>query len=203
MRPLFWSDWSDRFLWNVEDAFYLGDALLVCPIVQQGERSRTISLPQGYWYNFWNDSMMEGGKMIELDSPLEQIPLLVKAGGILPIEEGQQLILHLYSLVKGAGEKNPPFQNPKSKIQNFYTLYTDAGDGYGESRLDRFKITQHGKILELVWEQQGNYGFPYQSVQLNVHGMSLQQVWVDAREATVQGQQLQCYFFKQIRFHYD
>jgi alpha-glucosidase len=211
VRPLFWSDWSDRSFWDVEDVFYLGDTLLVCPIMREGERSRTIFLPSGYWYNFWNDSIIEGGKTIELEAPLEQIPLLVKAGSILPMEEGQQLILHLYSPVKITGgaedaEGNPPTHwlgntlAPKSKIQNSYTLYTDAGDGYGESRLDQFYLIRHGKSLELVWEQQGNYGFPYQSVQLHVHGICLQQAWVDDQEATVQGQQLQCHFFRQVRF---
>jgi alpha-glucosidase len=222
VRPLFWSGESDRSLWDVEDAFYLGDALLVCPILQQGERmptaelrsTRTISLPEGHWYNFWNDLMIEGGKTIELEAPLEQIPLLVKAGSILPTEEDRQLILHLYPPVKRSEEAGKaecsgevrgenPIQNLKSKIQNSYTLYTDAGDGYGESRLDRFYLVRHGKSLELVWEQQGNYGFPYQSVQLHVHGMALQQAWVDDQEATVQGQQLQCHFFKRVRFHCD
>jgi alpha-glucosidase len=198
VRPLFWSDWNNQSLWDVEDAFCLGDALLVYPIMREGERlptaelhsTRTISLPRGHWYNFWNDSIIEGGKTVELEAPLEQIPLLVKAGSILPMEDSEQLILHLYPPVKEVGESP-------------YTLYTDAGDGYGESRLDQFYLNQHEKSLELVWEQQGNYSFPYQSIQLHVHGMSLQQAWVDDRETAIQGQQLQCHFFKRVRFRYD
>jgi alpha-glucosidase len=188
VRPLFWSDWSDRSLWDVEDAFYLGDALLVCPIRREGERSRTICLPKGYWYNFWNDTIIEGGKTVQLEAPLEQIPLLVKAGIILPMEDSKHLILHLYP---------PEFGESRGYV------YNDAGDGYGESRLDQFCLIRHGKSLELSWEEQGNYGFPYQSVQLHVHGMSLQQAWVDDQEAIVQGQQLQCHFFRQVRFRCD
>ncbi|MDV2994543.1 MAG: Oligosaccharide 4-alpha-D-glucosyltransferase [Chroococcidiopsis sp. SAG 2025] len=216
VRPLFWFDWGDRFLWDVEDAFYLGEALLVCPIVREGERSRTLYLPQGYWYNFWDDSAIAGGQTIELDSPLEQIPLLVKAGSILPMEDSKQLILHLYPPVKTAEERgtdsslcafapNAALRLRLMRDQNSYTLYsytlyTDAGDGYGESRCDRFSLTQHEDSLELTWEQQGNYDFPYQSVQLHVHGVSLQQAWVDDRETTLQGQQLQCHVFKKVRF---
>lgn len=88
------------------------------------------SIRRGYWYNFWNDSMIEGGKTIELEAPLEQIPLLVKAGSILPMEEAQQLILHLYPPVKitgGAGDVggnpyNTLAPNLKFKILTPYTL---------------------------------------------------------------------------------
>jgi alpha-glucosidase len=185
VRPLFWFDWNDRSLWDVEDAFCLGDALLVCPVVHEGERSRTVSLPTGYWYNFWNDSIIEGGKTIQLEAPLEQIPLLVRAGSILPMEDGKQLILYLY----------PP---EYGESQGY--MYSDAGDGYGESRLDQFRLIRHEKSLELIWEQQGNYDFSYQSMQLQIHGMLVQQAWVDEQEAIMQGQQLQCQSFKRVRF---
>jgi alpha-glucosidase len=188
VRPLFWLDWNERSLWDRDDAFLLGDALLVCPILQEGERSRTVFLPKGHWYNFWNDTLLEGEKTIQLEAPLEQIPLLVKAGSILPMEEAEQLILHIYPPEYGESEG---------------CIYSDAGDGYGESRLDQFHLIRHQKSLELTWEQQGDYIFPYENVRLHVHGVSLQQVWVDEQEVNAQGQQLQCHSFKRVRFHWD
>jgi alpha-glucosidase len=35
VRPVFWSDTDDSALWGVDDAFFLGDALLVCPIFEE------------------------------------------------------------------------------------------------------------------------------------------------------------------------
>jgi alpha-glucosidase len=195
VRPLFWLDWNDPSLWDVDDAFLLGDALLICPILQEGERSalcssasrsRTISLPVGYWYDFWNDTRIEGGKTIQREAPLERIPVLVRAGSILPMEEGKLLILHLYPPEAGESEG---------------CVYSDAGDGYGESRLDRFRLIRHQKSLELTWEQRGQYTFPYENVRLHVHGVSVQQVWVDEQEAIAPGQPLQYPSFKRIRFH--
>ncbi|MBV9389671.1 MAG: glycoside hydrolase family 31 protein [Chroococcidiopsidaceae cyanobacterium CP_BM_ER_R8_30] len=183
VRPVFWSDWTDQSLWNLEDAFCLGDALLVCPVVQAGARSRTVPLPKGRWYNFWNDTVVEGGKEVQLEAPLEQIPLLVRAGGILPMEESGQLILHLY----------PPEQGMSEGY-----LYSDAGDGYGESRLDRFQMIRSDQGLELMWEQQGSYAFHYQSMWLHVHGIQIQQAWIDGKSVAVQEQQLQCQTFRQI-----
>ncbi len=55
LTPVFWSDSDDDRLWSVEDAFFLGDALLVCPIREEGAGSRQAIFPKGCWYNFWWD----------------------------------------------------------------------------------------------------------------------------------------------------
>lgn len=183
VRPLFWADSDEPKLWEVEDAFLLGDALLICPIVEEGGRSRQVILPSGSWYNFWDDTVFAGGQQVNLAAPLETIPVLVKAGSILPMEEHKQLTLHLYPPVEG-----------ESSTQ----LYSDAGDGYGASRLDKFHLVRLADGLELTWEEQGDYPFPYSSVQLHVHGLKLQQAWIDDTEINVQGQQFKCDRFSQV-----
>ncbi|MFW5764513.1 MAG: hypothetical protein ACOC07_09985 [Coleofasciculus sp.] len=40
-------------------------------------------------------------------------------------------------------------------------------------------------------------------MRLHVHGVSLQQAWVDDQEVIMQAQQLQCPSFKQVRFSYN
>ncbi|WP_256973085.1 glycoside hydrolase family 31 protein [Nostoc sp. T09] len=184
VRPLFWAGSDDTTLWDVEDAFLLGDALLVCPIVEEGGKSRQVILPPGRWYSFWDDTVFEGGQQVSLSAPLESIPVLVKAGSILPMEENKQLTLHLY----------PPTQG-----KSFTQLYSDAGDGYGASRLDKFHLLRLANGLEFTWEEQGDYPFPYTSVQIHLHGLKLQQAWVDDAEVTCQGQQLKCDRFLKIR----
>lgn len=185
VRPVFWSYSDDSALWSVNDAFFLGDALLVCPIFEEGGRQRQALLPKGYWYNFWDGTQLEGGKQVTLEAPLEQIPLLVKAGTILPMEEAKQLSLHLYPPVQGTSESD---------------LYSDAGDGYGEWRLDKFRMVRSENSLEISWEQQaGNYPFPYIGIKLHIHGMELQQAWVDGKEVDFQEQKLFCDRFQHIR----
>jgi alpha-glucosidase len=39
VRPLFWNDAQNRALWEVDDAFLVGDDLLVAPVVVEGGRS--------------------------------------------------------------------------------------------------------------------------------------------------------------------
>ena len=50
---------------------------------------------KGNWYNFWDDQLIPGPGQIPLEASLEQIPLLVKAGSILTMEEEGHLTLHL------------------------------------------------------------------------------------------------------------
>ncbi|MGQ0569990.1 MAG: TIM-barrel domain-containing protein, partial [Armatimonadota bacterium] len=38
VRPLFWPDAQDPDLWGVQDAFLLGDALLIAPVLEEGSR---------------------------------------------------------------------------------------------------------------------------------------------------------------------
>jgi alpha-glucosidase len=174
VRPLFWADPSDPNLWGVEDAFLLGDNLLVCPILEEGGRSRQVTLPKGNWYDFWNDNLLEGATEVSLDAPLDTIPVLVKAGSILPMEEYQQLTLHLYPPAQGSCETS---------------VYSDAGDGYGEWRLDHFQLVRFEHGIDLVWHEEGGFPFPYTSIQLQVHGFELQQVWVDDVEVECEGNQ--------------
>lgn len=185
VRPLFWHNPDDKRLWDIEDAFLLGDGLLVAPIVSDKARQRELILPPGDWYIFWDDTLIEGGKTVTLDAPLEYIPLLVKAGNILPLEVEQKLILHLYP---------PRDENPSVNL-----LYSDAGDGYENGRIDRFYLQRTQNYLELTWEQQGDYPFPYEQVELHLHGIELEQAWIDDRPIAIQGQKIECQPFRQAR----
>ncbi|MBD0266941.1 MAG: glycoside hydrolase family 31 protein, partial [Cyanobacteria bacterium Co-bin8] len=184
VRPLFWYHSDDSQLWGIEDQFYLGEALLVCPVVQDGLRSRPIHLPQGHWYDFWSDTCWEGGKTFEIEAPLERLPLLVKAGTVLPLEAEETLTLHLYPLPQGESQSQ---------------IYSDAGEGYGPSRLDHFCLSRQDNELTLAWTASGDYPWPYQKVRLQVHGLSLQKAWVDDQEVLLQDGQVECLPFHQAR----
>lgn len=184
VRPLFWADSSDRNLWDLDDAFLLGDALLICPIVEEGATERSISLPKGEWYHFWDDVLLEGEN--NLEAPLDKIPLLVKAGSILPMEADKKLILHIYPSKQGICEGQ---------------IYSDAGDGYGEWRLDRFHLSPMGDNLELTWQQQGDYPFPYKGFQLQFHGIEVKQALVDGKAVEVQENCLEIDRFERLFVH--
>ena len=132
MQPLFFEFPADTKAADVSDEFMLGPSLLVCPVTkpmrdpQTGApgNTRTVYLPAGSgWYDLKNGHRYEGGQYIQVSVQIDSIPVYVKEGSILPVTqpgensgdmEGQDILLMVY-----AGKDAS------------YTLYEDAGDGYG------------------------------------------------------------------------
>lgn len=171
IRPLFWQADQVQELWDVQDAFLVGDGLLVAPVLAPGERSREIPLPPGTWYEFPDGGSHDGPGGIVLDAPLERIPLLVRGGTVLPLEEHvaggrkNRLALHLYVGEEGGG-----------------LLYSDAGEGYGPGRVDRFRLQRDGGRLIFTWEHESGFPFPYRDVVICVHGMVVRRAVVGGVE---------------------
>ncbi len=67
--------------------FMFGSALLVAPVVREGERIRTLWLPKGVWYDFFTGERFEGGRYIDVAVPLNKIPVFARAGSIIPVNE--------------------------------------------------------------------------------------------------------------------
>ena len=69
---------------GTEYEYLLGDRLLVAPVVKEGATTRSLYLPKGDWVNYWTDEITSGGKEVTIPAPLEEIPLFVKAGSVIP-----------------------------------------------------------------------------------------------------------------------
>ncbi len=86
MRPLFYDFPEDTVAWEVDDQYMFGPDLLVAPVVNGGQRSRSVYLPAGAeWTHAFSGAVVTGGQRISVDAPLEQIPLFVRNGAQLPL----------------------------------------------------------------------------------------------------------------------
>lgn len=85
VRPLWWGAPEDRALRDCEDAFLLGDALLVAPVLECGADRRAVRLPRGRWYDTATGTAYEGPGQVLLDAPQDRIPVLARAGSLLPV----------------------------------------------------------------------------------------------------------------------
>ena len=73
---------------DIRDEYMFGPAFLVAPVTQQGATRRAVYLPAGSdWYNYWTNQRVHGGQSVEVDAPIDTLPLFVRAGSIVPFGE--------------------------------------------------------------------------------------------------------------------
>jgi sulfoquinovosidase len=84
-----------------QEQYMFGPDLLAAPVIQPGARQRELYLPGGQWVDFWRAAGFEpgsgaysltqraallvGGRNLTLPAPLDELPLLVRAGAVLPL----------------------------------------------------------------------------------------------------------------------
>ena len=89
MRPLVMDFRTDARAQNIGDQFMYGPAFLVNPVTEPDCHDSTGSIcRKSRWYDFWTGTTIDGGRMIDAITPLERLPLYVRAGSILPLGPG-------------------------------------------------------------------------------------------------------------------
>jgi alpha-D-xyloside xylohydrolase len=135
-RPLV-MDWrTDPKVRNIGDQFMFGPALLVSPVLEPDATKRRLYLPDSpAWYDFWTGEKAEGGRYLDVDAPLDSLPLFVRAGSILPM--GPE--------IEYTGQKpNAPIEIRVYRGANGdFELYEDGGDGYDYQKGQHATIPMH------------------------------------------------------------
>ncbi len=107
---------------EVKDQYMMGDNILVAPVFA-GETGREVVLPKGKWYDFYTGKLVGDGEVISIETTLDQIPLFVRDGGIVPMipeinstaqwTDGQPLEVRIYGQKPGT-----------------FAMYDDDGDSF-------------------------------------------------------------------------
>lgn len=84
IRPLVMEFEQDEQVKEINDEFLFGSHILVAPIVNQGQKVRSVYLPEGNWIDYWTKESIEGGKYILKEAPLAVCPIYIKEGSIIP-----------------------------------------------------------------------------------------------------------------------
>ena len=125
MRPLIMEFPQADECQNLSDQFMVGDSILLAPVYQPDKNKRMLYLPQGKWINYWTKEVYQGKKYIIVDAPLDTMPIFIKAGSIIPLNEKLNYI----------GEKEIEtlelnvFLNENNTLGS-YQLYDDDGISY-------------------------------------------------------------------------
>ena len=147
-------------------------------------QSKTVTkyLPQGTdWYDFWSNQRMKGGQSVTIQATLDQVPMFVRAGSILPLGPEMQWV----------GEKS--WDNLELRVypgaDGSFVLYEDEGDNYNYEKgiysTITFQWNDKSKILT-IGARQGSYPGMLQQRQFTI-------VLPDGQRQTVdyEGTQLQ------------
>ncbi|WP_082379266.1 glycoside hydrolase family 31 protein [Pseudalgibacter alginicilyticus] len=84
MSPLAYQYPNDKKVWGISDQFLFGKSFMVGIVTQYEQREKTMYFPKGTWYNYWTNEKLEGGQEITVKAELDETPLFVKAGSIIP-----------------------------------------------------------------------------------------------------------------------
>lgn len=167
LRPTFLHDPSDEKLYTQDDVFMVGDALLVAPMLEKGATKREVYLPRGVWYDFWTNRLIDGKRTIEVEVPLDHIPLYARAGSVIP----------MWNLMQYVGER--PVEEMRMKIfagPGESAFYEDAGEGLdyltGEYRWSYLTcLSMPGGAFAVNRRVAGSFQPSYSKIRLDIIGL--------------------------------
>ncbi|MCX6235635.1 MAG: T9SS type A sorting domain-containing protein [Bacteroidetes bacterium] len=83
--PMNYFDPGNPVLGNINDQYFWGENILVAPVMESDQTSREVSVPEGVWIDFWTEARYTGEDFYTINSPIERIPVLIKAGSFIPV----------------------------------------------------------------------------------------------------------------------
>ena len=168
LRPLVFIDQYDEKTYGRQDEFGFGDQLLICPVSESKQKSRNVYLPKSGWYHYFTDQYYEGGSEYEVDTPLNEMPIFVKSGAVLPhypvmqyVDEFEIEILTLHVYWKDG--------------ENTTVLYQDHGENFayqqGIYAVKEFLLQGTSNSLQLTQSKEGLFTSTYKHYEIIFHGL--------------------------------
>jgi len=168
LRPIVMHEQDVKLNHFRQDEFTYGDKILICPVMEAGQLKRNVYLPKGKWFNFWTYEVLEGGKEVTVPTPLETMPVFVKAGSVIPE----------YPVMQYTGQ----YEIEEVKLNIYYTdyevnsfLFEDYGEtfAYEQDIYLEKKFVVNGNSRELTIQQsmEGLYTPRYEGYHLNIIGL--------------------------------
>lgn len=106
MRAAFFHFPEDPHCWDLKREYMFGPDFYVAPVVQQHARTRTVYLLPGQWIELWKQTQydgtvegggtggfriggtaIDGGREITVNAPIDEIPVFVRLGAIIPLAD--------------------------------------------------------------------------------------------------------------------
>ncbi|SMO79060.1 glycoside hydrolase family 31 protein [Solitalea koreensis] len=190
LRPVVMLEQDNQINHFREDEFSFGDKILICPVLEPGVNSRKVYLPKGNWYNFFTNEKMDGGKEHVVPTPIDSMPVFIKAGSVIPLYPVMQYVneIDFEALTLKTYFSDKPAES---------VVYEDEGDGFGyqqgvflekrfnvngtnstfimKQRIEGLYSPQYDKYHHFI------YGLPFRAGRIMVDGNELKQYSVDSK----------------------
>ncbi|MDS0282732.1 alpha-xylosidase [Haloarcula onubensis] len=93
VRPLVLEYQDDPSVHRLDTQYLLGEDILVAPVFTESG-TRSVYLPEGEWRDYWTDERYAGGRTVHMDVELDEMPVFVRAGSVVPQREPTQSVQH-------------------------------------------------------------------------------------------------------------
>ena len=155
------SVYSEKF----QNQFLFGDNIMVAP-VESTRLTEDVYLPKGDWYRLSTGQKYKGGKVIKAAAPLTDLPVFIKAGAIIPMQ----------NLVQSTNEKGDGILKINvwnGKDSTNFVYYEDDGESYDYQNGEYYKrsISFNPKNKQIILaDSDGTYQSKYTKVEIILHG---------------------------------
>lgn len=158
-RPMYYDYPEQEEAYNFKSQYMFGDDILVAPITEKvnelsGLAEKKIWLPDGDWYELFTGTTLKGNNIIDRKFALNEIPVYVKAGSIIPM---YSKINNLQRSIDTLVLTLIPGKNGNAKF------YEDDGatSGYTKNQFAWTKVTKDilsdGSMKIVVLPREGKY----------------------------------------------
>jgi alpha-glucosidase/alpha-D-xyloside xylohydrolase len=137
MRAMWLHYPADQYARGLGTQFLWGRDLLVAPVFSKGATARDVYLPEGRWYDWWNNAPAGGGRTITRPVDLATMPIYVRAGAIVPVDPVRQYT--------GQPVDEPTSLRVYRGADGQFTLYDDDG-------ISQAYLTGHGSWTRIAWD---------------------------------------------------
>lgn len=168
LRPLVFIDQKDSETKDRDNEFLCGDHILVCPVLKEKALESKVYLPKSQWYLYWTNEIYEGGREYEINAPLDEMPIFIKAGAIIPKYPIQQYVgEHDFDTV------SLDIYFKDGQAESFF--YDDDKNGYayeeGFYQYSTFELIGSQDELTIKQQRKGKYNSEIKKFKLSFFGL--------------------------------
>jgi len=124
-RPMYYDYPEAKEAYDFRNEYMFGDNMLVAPVTapaKDGYAKVNVWLPEGQWYELPTGTLLDGGRTVERSFAIDEYPIYVKAGSVLPMYTDKVMNL------SGNDEDIVVTVFPGPAGTSQFSLYEDNGD---------------------------------------------------------------------------